>query len=116
MELLQAESIGIIKTLTDNMVSLGLLGIGLYVIWKQNEKYRKAQDVRLEKLEAQIDFMNKEDREKMLTQIERSNEIHHETNVTLKATNKIIECFINEMHDFKGSEIWRSYIRTKVNQ
>lgn len=115
MELLQAaESVGIISKLTDSFLTLGVLGVGIWYLVKQNEKYRKIQDDKLDKLEKRIEQYESEDREKILSQLQRSTEVQHETNVTLKATNTILQCFIGEMHEFKNSDLYKSYLKAKA--
>lgn len=115
MELLQApEGVGLISKLTDSFLTLGVLAVGIWYLVKQNEKYRKVQEDKLAKLEERIEKYESEDMVKVLDQLQRSTEVQHETNVTLRATNTILQCFIGEMHEFKSSELYKSYLKAKA--
>ena len=116
MELLQAQSVDLLSTILDKSITLGVLAIGVWVMWKRDERYRKQQDDKMGRLEERIENYENTDRDKILKQLERSTEVQHETNVTLKATNRILECFIGEMTEFKDSELYKSYLKSRKSE
>jgi hypothetical protein len=113
LTLLQVPSVDLLTKLTDNMLTLGILGMGVWVMWKRDQRYRDKQDQKLDALEKKLEQYIQEDHKVMLEHIERATDAHVENTSMLKQTNRILGCFTEEMMEFKGSELYTEYLKTK---
>lgn len=110
---MEGEGVSILTKIIDNSLTLGVLALGMWVMWKRDERYRANQDQRLKEMEAKLEKNMETDRPLMLEHLNRSTEVQHETNATLRATNKILKCFIDEMNDFKSGEVYQTHLQKR---
>lgn len=110
----------LLSKLADNMLTLGVLGFFAWAMWKRDERYRNKLERKMEEMEKRMQDYQDNDRKALLTQLQRSNDVMdqsaailHETNLTLKNTNRIMDCYSKEMLEFKNSELYRQYLAAK---
>jgi predicted glycosyltransferase involved in capsule biosynthesis len=110
----------IVERLIDNSLTLGILGIGLFFMWKENSTYRKKQDTDLEKVKEELHSYFTSDMS-MLKDIVVSNteammstkEAVQELKDCALDTNKILRCLVPEVSEFKKSELYKEYKKQK---
>ena len=117
---LEMVNVDLLTKLTDNMLTLGVLGAGMWVMWKRDERYRAKQEKKLDDMEARLNNYNDNLQKQLFEMQERSmaiqqetNLVLHESSIALKANNRIITNFTDEMKDFRDSELYQIHINTK---
>lgn len=104
----------IVEKLVDNSLTLGLLGIGLYFMWKENSAYRKKQDAELIEVKQEMHKYYIEDKARLEDIVMNcSNALENNTR-TNKKTNELLQCLVPELVEFKKSESFRDYKQKKT--
>lgn len=121
--MIQEVDFNILQKLFDNGMTLGVMGIIIWIIWKRDERYRKSQDEKLASLEARFQTYLEKDMRALQEQLDRSNEMQketnhviHESNEITKITNRILACFTTEMNTFKNSDIYLAYLKNERSE
>lgn len=99
----------IFEKLIDNSLALGLLGIGLYFMWKENKAYRTKQEAELLQLKTEVHDYYNTNKQIMLDIIEGNTHAMSELKECAQDTNNILRCMVPELNKFKKSETWKRY-------
>ena len=120
MVLLQADTFGTLKQIADNSITIALLILGVWLMWKRDERYRRKQEEKMTEVEKQIRDYIDTDRKRTDEMLNRAIAVQHETNEilkenadVLKQTNRILDCFTDEMLEFKSHPMYRDYLLTR---
>ena len=111
----------IVEKLIDNSLTLGLLGIGLYFMWKDNSSYRKKQDTDIEKVKEELHSSFTSDMSMLKDIVVTNTEAMVSTKESVielrdcaRDTNKILRCLVPEVAEFKKSELYKDYKSKKT--
>lgn len=86
---------------------VGVLGYGLYVLWKRYDKYTERTQAELTALRDEVKKYMRDDRKHM-------EEIIAANTQALDKMNDTMACLMPELVKFKRSEIWKQYEKEKT--
>ena len=120
MGILQSD-LGALKQIADNSITIALLILGVWLMWKRDERYRKKQEDKMAETEKRINEYIDVDRKRTDEMLNHAISIQDQTNIimkenadVLKQTNRILECFTDEMLEFKSHPMYREYLQTRT--
>lgn len=106
----------ILQKLIENSLVLGLLGIGLYFMYKENLNYRKKQEQELEKVKDELHSYFTTDMSMLKDIVVSNTEAMLSTKNAVNElkdcavdTNKILRCLIPEVNEFKKSDLYKDF-------
>lgn len=92
---------------------LAVLGASGYILWKRYDTFTRKTGEKLEEAEKRMrDYMDK-DREMAMTIIRDNTEALRAILKSNDRTNKVMECMIEEVKDFKKSEVYLHFKGTQ---
>lgn len=103
----------LLQKLVDNSLTLGLLGMGLYLMYKENITYRRKQEEELVSIKGEIHQYYLKDKELLTHTLEESTKAIIDFTKTNEETNKILRCIIPGINDFKKSQAYQEYLKEK---
>ena len=85
------------------------LGIGAYILWKRYDRFTDRTQKGLEESEIRFRKYMDEDRAKLMTIVYDNTEAMRNISKMCDRSNRVMECLIDEIKDFKKSEVYKSH-------
>lgn len=83
------------------------LCIGAYILWSRYDKFTQRTQTRLEESEARQRKYIDEDRSQLLKIVYDNTEAMRNIGKLCDRSNRVMECLIDEIKDFKKSEVYK---------
>lgn len=101
--------IEIIDELVKQSPLIALLAVSGYVLWKRYERFVDRTQTRLEESEQRQRKYNEEDRGILLKIVHDNTDAMRNIGKLCDRSNRVMECLIDEIKDFKKSEVYKSH-------